>query len=138
VAVNVPPRSPSFGIALRRALRLRCPLCGISPVFISFRRVRSLDDWLHPLDGCPRCGYAYEREEGYFLLAIWGLNFGVVSVLSLSTAWLLDALFGLTVWQVILCVVPPMPLISVGLARHAKSLWLAIDHYFDPHVKANR
>lgn len=104
-------------------------------MFIPFRRVRSFDDWLHPLDGCPRCGYAYEREAGYFLLAIWGLNFGVISALALSVAGLLDALFGLTVWQVILCVVPPMPLLSIGLARHAKSLWLAIDHHFDPHVK---
>src|SRR5688572_3125463 len=113
-------RRPPFLLLLRRALRLRCPLCGVSPVFIPVRRVRSLDDWLHPLDGCPRCGYAYEREPGYFLLAIWALNFGVVSASSLIAAGVLYLLFRLTAWQLIFCIVPAMPLLSIGLVRHAK------------------
>jgi hypothetical protein len=42
-------------------------------------KIRSLRDYFAPLDGCPRCGYAYERETGYFLLAIWAINYGVES-----------------------------------------------------------
>ena len=56
-----------------------CPECGISPIFTPMRNVRTLYDWFTPLDGCPICGYAYEREQGYFLLSIWGLNYGLIA-----------------------------------------------------------
>ena len=69
-----------------RAGRLRCPECGISPIFIPVARTRTVWDWFTPLDGCPRCGYAYERESGYFLLATWGFNYGVVAGLGLGLA----------------------------------------------------
>jgi hypothetical protein len=49
---------PSAWRCVRRGLQLRCPECGVSPVFVPVRRVRSLFDWFAPLDGCPRCGYA--------------------------------------------------------------------------------
>ena len=32
----------------------------------------------------------------------------------------------------------PMPLLSFLFARHAKAMFLAMDHYFDPHVKSTR
>src|SRR3954464_4664653 len=80
-AKNHPPRRA--WVYIRRGLELRCPECGISPVFVPLRKVRSLFDWFTPLDGCPRCGYAYEREQGYFLLSVWGLNYGVVAGLGL-------------------------------------------------------
>ena len=35
----------------------------------------------------------------------------------------------------ILIVAVPMPILSFLFARHAKALDLAMDHYFDPHVK---
>ena len=55
-----PPAAPrpKAWTFIGRALRLRCPECGVSPLFVPLRRVRSLDDWFRPLDGCPRCGYA--------------------------------------------------------------------------------
>ena len=74
---------PSAWRFIRRALMLRCPECGVSPIFRPVREVRSLYDWFTPLDGCPRCGYAYEREQGYFLLSIWGLNYGLIAGLGL-------------------------------------------------------
>ena len=70
----------TFGKALlygRRALDLRCPTCGKTPLFHPWKNVQSLSDWFTPNDGCPLCGYAFEREPGYFLLAIWGVNFWV-------------------------------------------------------------
>ena len=125
-----------FWQALKRALRLRCPECGISPVFIPLRRVRGVDDWLRPLDGCPRCGYAYEREDGYWLLAIWGVNYGVVAGLGVTVALTLQSALDLPIWKAIVLTVVPMPILSMLFARHAKSLYLAMDHYFDPHVKS--
>lgn len=117
-------------------MRLVCPECGISPIFVPWRKVRSIFDWFTPLDGCPRCGYAYEREQGYFLLSIWAVNYGVVAGLGLTISLVLDYFYSLPLKQHILYVFVPMPVLSFLFARHAKSLYLAMDHYFDPHVKA--
>jgi uncharacterized protein (DUF983 family) len=124
-----PPRAWTY---IGRAIRLRCPECGISPLFVPWRRVRSAFDWFQPLDGCPRCGFAYERESGYFLLAIWGVNYGVVAGLSIIIIYGFEIFHPLAVWKYIAFVVAPMPLLSFLFARHAKALFLAMDHYFDP------
>ena len=78
------------------------------------------------------CGFAYNREEGYFLLAIWGVNYGVVAGLGLTISLVLEYFHPLTMWQYALFVFAPMPILSFLFARHAKSLFLAMDHYFDP------
>ena len=116
-------------------MHLVCPECGVSPIFVPWRKVRSIFDWFTPLDGCPRCGYAYEREQGYFLLSIWAVNYGVVAGLGLTISLILDYFYSLPLKQHILFVFLPMPVLSFLFARHAKSLYLAMDHYFDPHVK---
>ena len=129
------PEPPRFWPYFVRSMRLRCPECGVSPIFPPTRTVRSLWDWFTPLDGCPRCGYAYLREEGYFLLATWVINYGIVAGLAVIVSFALDAVYDLSLWQQILYVFLPMPVVSFLLARHAKSMWLAMDHYFDPHRK---
>jgi uncharacterized protein (DUF983 family) len=131
------PSTPRFWPFFKRSLRLRCPECGVSPIFPAIRRVRSLWDWFTPLDGCPRCGYAYLREEGYFLLATWVINYGIIAGLAVIVSFTLDELLNLTIRQQVLFVFAPMPVLSLLFARHAKSMWLAMDHYFDPHRPAD-
>ncbi|HEY1628656.1 MAG TPA: DUF983 domain-containing protein, partial [Tepidisphaeraceae bacterium] len=129
---------PSAWTCIKRGLRLRCPECGISPVFVPLKRVRSMFDWLTPCDGCPRCGYAYQREEGYFLLATWGVNYGVVAGLAIIISFMLEWLHPLTMRQYLLYFSLPMPILSLLLARHAKSLFLAMDHFLDPHLQTRK
>src|SRR3954454_7628967 len=116
-------------VFIGRALQLRCPECGVAPIFRPWRNTRSLFDWFEPLDGCPRCGYAYQREQGYFLLAIWGVNYGVVAGLGMLISLLLEWLHPLRMWQYVAFVFAPMPLASFLISRHAKALFLAMDHY---------
>jgi uncharacterized protein (DUF983 family) len=120
---------------IRRALKLRCPECGISPMFRPLRQTRSLFDWFTPLDGCPRCGYAYQREQGYFLLSIWALNYGLIAGMALIVSFTLEAICSPPMWVHIAFVFSWMPIGSFLFARHAKALFLALDHYCDPHVK---
>src|SRR5207249_7498822 len=75
---------------MENALRLRCPACGETPLFIPWFQVRTLRDWFMPLDGCPRCGYPFEREPGYFLLSIFAINYGVGALLGLLIYLVLD------------------------------------------------
>jgi uncharacterized protein (DUF983 family) len=123
---------------LKRSLLCRCPTCGEKPIFAPVRETRSLQDWFTPLDGCPKCGYAYEREPGYFLLAIWGVNYGVIGLGGMSAYFILRAFTDLRPTVLFLLCVMPAPFLSVLFARHAKSMFLAMDHFCDPHLRTKK
>ena len=125
------PRAWTF---IGRALRLRCPECGVSPLFVPWRKTRSVRDWYTPLDGCPRCGYGYEREEGYFLMAIWGVHYFTVAGFGLVLGLLLEHYLKIDIWLIVPIAALPTVLFGFFFARHAKAIYLAVDHYFDPHV----
>ena len=111
---------------LRRALRLRCPICGARGVFRG----------LTMRDSCPACGFAFEREPGYWTNAAT-MNFMISGGVVLM-------IVGPIVFTGI-----PIPLIlaiSLALAavvpllwfRHFKAIWLAIDLHFNPPTPAER
>jgi predicted RNA-binding Zn-ribbon protein involved in translation (DUF1610 family) len=129
-----PEDKPRLGVFLRRAIQLRCPECGVSPMFVPLARTRSLHDWYQPLDGCPRCGYAYEREPGYFLLAIWGSQYGVVAGFGVTLGLILLSA-GLSLTKVLWFTCVPMFILAVAFIRHAKAIYLAVDHFIDPQRK---
>jgi uncharacterized protein (DUF983 family) len=118
-----------------RALRLRCPECGHSRIFKPWRQTRTLDDWFRTLYGCEICNYAYEREQGYFLLSIWALNYGLIAGMAIVIMFTLEALFAPPTWVQVVFVIAPMPIFSFLFARHSKALFLALDHYCDPQAK---
>ncbi len=118
-----------------RALFLRCPVCGKSPLFCRISEIRSLQDWFTPLDGCPRCGYPYEREPGYYLLAVWMINYGSASALGLFLYTVLEWRFHLSIEQLLAAVLVPVFAFCLLFARHAKAFFLAFDLYFDPHER---
>lgn len=118
---------------LVRALRLRCPSCGEKPLFAPWYKVRRPRDWMTPLDGCPKCGYPYEREPGYFLMSIWAVNYGFGSIVGLILYAVLEWKYDLPVWQLIAAVIAPVIIFNIVFSRHAKALFLAFDLFFDPH-----
>ena len=132
---SAPPKHGHLWTFLRRAFALRCPECGLSPIFRPLREVKDLYDYFTPLDGCPHCGYAYEREDGYFLLSIWVLNYGIVSVVGLIAGTYIQSHYHPDVFSPMWLWLCPLPVLSMLLVRHSKSVFLAIDHYIDPHVK---
>lgn len=115
--------SPQY---FRRAMRLRCPLCGEGELFTG----------LTMQETCPACGFSFEREPGYWTNAAT-LNFmitGGVAVMLVAPL----AYSGL-----------PVPLIvGLGLAlggllpllgfRHFKALWLALDLRIRPPTTFER
>lgn len=118
---------------LFRALLLRCPACGTKPLYVRWFRVRRLSDWFSPLDGCSRCGYPYEREPGYFLMAIWAVNYTFSAIVGLVLYGSMEYFFDLPIWTLMVAVLAPVLIFSVGFARHSKAIWLATDLFFDPH-----
>ncbi len=129
---------PDFSIKrfrwmMNNALGLKCPTCGQSPIFIPWRQVRSLRDWFMPLDGCPRCGYPFEREAGYFLMPIFAVNYGAGALLGLVIYLVLDFVVHLPIWLVLTLTIVPVLFFNIWFARHSKALFLAFDLFFDPH-----
>lgn len=122
-------------VYLWRGVRLKCPECGVSPVFTPALKTRTVRDWVTPLDGCPRCGYAYQREGGYFLIATWGIHYFTVTGLCLLAALLIQRFIPMSFTALAFAVAVPTVVFGFWFARYAKSLYLAIDHFFDPHVK---
>jgi len=120
-----------------RSARLRCPVCGISPLFMSARRTESLSDWFTMLPGCPRCNYVYEREPGYFLFALWLINFGMVTFFGLGLLLLLDSMFELSTAQLMFFTLVPLWVLGIITVRHVKAFFLALDHLVHPHIEEN-
>lgn len=81
---------------LWRGVTKRCPVCGSGNLF---------DRWFKMKERCPRCGYRFEREEGFFLGAI---------VVNLAVAEGLMA---------ILCIVP---VIYLSATNPDASIWPVI------------
>ena len=119
----------------RRAMALKCPECGTKPVFLPLHKIRCVRDYFAPLDGCPRCGYAYERETGYFLLSIWAINYGCGSILGIAIYVALELTTHLSLPDLLASVLVPVVVFNLLFVRHSKSLFLALDHFFDPHRK---
>lgn len=125
-------RRGTLGAYLSRALRLLCPLCGERPLFRPLKEVRGVGDWLQTVPGCSRCGYAYEREPGYFLLATWGINYGVAAVFATLVYLTLDHWLRLSTATLIVATVLPTALVGLLSIRHAKAVFLALDRFLDP------
>lgn len=114
---SLPLRSPGVLAMLRRGLRLRCPRCGDGALYQSAFTMA---------ERCSECGFKFEREQGYFVGAIY-VNYAVTIALALGGAWLLDAFIGLTLTQQLTLAIGVAALVPLAFFRHARSLWLALD-----------
>jgi uncharacterized protein (DUF983 family) len=118
---------------LGNAFRLKCPTCGQTCIFLPWSKVRNIRDWFMPLDGCPRCGYPFDREPGYFLLSIFAINYGIASIIGVAIYLVLDFWVQLPIWLTLILTILPIPFFNIWFARHSKALFIAIDLFVDPH-----
>ena len=80
---------------------------------------------------CPRCGLKFEREQGYFVGAIY-INYAATVAIAIPGFFLLDAFTSLTVHQQLVLWIPFAVLFPLLFFHHSRSLWLALDHLFNP------
>jgi uncharacterized protein (DUF983 family) len=67
---DVLERPASWGVMLRRGFMKHCPRCGAGHLYRG---------WFRMEERCPRCGMAFEREEGFFVGA-YLINFAIVEI----------------------------------------------------------
>jgi uncharacterized protein (DUF983 family) len=118
MAVTVPLERPPLRTLLARALRLRCPRCGEGRLYAH---------GLAMLERCPACGLRYEREQGYFVGAVY-VNYAITTVAVLGGVIALDQLFGLSLATQLIIAVPLALLLPLLVHRHARSIWLAVGY----------
>jgi uncharacterized protein (DUF983 family) len=117
-----PPGAGRFLKLIGRALTRRCPLCGGGAIFRTYWSLRQ---------ACPHCGYAFAREEGYFLGG-YAVNLIVAEVLGLGAVLYL-------IFQTDLSLIA-QEAIAIGAAiglpvlfyPFSRTLWMAIDLMLDP------
>jgi uncharacterized protein (DUF983 family) len=107
--------------------RQRCPRCRLGTIF----RYSIFRGFPPMCERCSSCGLKFQREEGYFLGAMY-ISFGLALVVIALIALLLWAITGWwvtkdTIWAVVLFL-PLAPSISL----FARVLWIYLDQAFDP------
>jgi uncharacterized protein (DUF983 family) len=116
--MSAPARSRFWAI-----LRQRCPRCREGRVFRTSVRMN---------DTCPVCGLPFEREQGYFLGAMYvSYTLSMVCLgLLMWGAWLLLPDWDLGVLVLVACVVylPFVPLVF----RYSRVIWIHFDRWAWP------
>lgn len=113
---QVEPRSAAKALA-----KGMCPRCRQTKIFASFVRMNK---------SCAHCGTVYERETGYFLMAVT-IAYAIEVILLLP---LLVYLFFASLHISVIAMIVSVSVISVApLAfRWSRILWLHIDQRFHP------
>jgi uncharacterized protein (DUF983 family) len=100
-------------------LSQRCPRCLRGRVFTGLATM---------LDHCPVCDYKYQREEGYFLGAMYAsyfLSIPLLGILTLLVHWLF-----LPGWRwefAVLAACLPYLFLMPLVFRYARVIWLHVD-----------
>jgi uncharacterized protein (DUF983 family) len=116
-----------FPRRLTAILLQRCPACLRAGVFKSL---------LETHERCPKCGVLFQREEGYFLGAMY-VSYAMGGVL-VGAVWLLASTLWPDVPPLTLCIyiflgyIPLMPL----LHRMARVVWMHFDWLVCPNDTA--
>jgi uncharacterized protein (DUF983 family) len=107
---------------LVRGLCLRCPRCGARSLFRT---------WFTMHERCAVCYLRFEREQGYFVGAIY-INYGVTAGLALIGSFALEYWARPSLTQQLVLWVGFCGVFPVVFFRHSRGLWLALDYIFDP------
>ena len=84
---------------------------------------------MHP--ECPHCSLDFEREPGFYLGAIY-CNYGLTSVIATIGFMVLRFGYGWPARQALWVTVAFAVVFPIVFFRHARSLWLGMDEFWDP------
>ncbi len=107
---------------LSRGWRLCCPHCGARTLF---RR------WLSMHERCAACGLQFEREQGYFLGAMY-VNYAFTVAVTISGYFFFKAWTEMTLAQHLVLWGSVSLFCPLLLFRQTRGLWLSFDYFFHP------
>lgn len=102
-------------------IRERCPRCTTGPIFAGLFKMNRR---------CPVCGLEFEREQGYFVGAMYfSYALAIAAVLPIIVAMLLLG-FGAAAIYIVSCLF--LVAASPFLFRYSRVLWIYLDQMIDP------
>ena len=110
-----------FARAVVTGARLICPRCSQGCVFAG---------WFKMQTTCTRCNFRFEREQGYYVGAMY-INYGITVIIAFSGYFALDhftpipSAQNLLLWGVFSVLFP------VFFFRQSRCLWLSFDYLFN-------
>jgi len=111
---------------VRAIVQQKCPVCYRGSVFRSGIAIN---------ESCPACGLKFEREQGYFLGALYvayGLAVPILALLTLAV-WLITHA---TVGRSFLIAIVLFSPLSPWALRYARVIWLHLDQIIDPRQQS--
>ena len=122
-----PSHRPSPARMLARGLAKRCAVCGSGRLFTG---------WFRMKERCPRCGYLFEREEGFFLGA-YVINLAITQglLLLLAVVPLIVLLSSRPDQSLVPIVIGGLAAVVIGPVAFypfSKTIWTAIDLILRP------
>ena len=102
-------------------LAQRCPVCLEGRVF---------DSLLGTRETCPVCGVKFERENGYYLNAMFIAY--VLGFLVLAPTTVILYLFDVSPFVFLAVIVVEMVLLWPAIFRYSRILWLHLDQMIEP------
>jgi hypothetical protein len=82
---------------------------------------------------CSVCGLKFQREEGYFLGAMY-ISFGLALVIIALIAVLFWAMAGWWITKAVIWAVVLFLPLAPGISLFARVLWIYLDQAFDPDL----
>lgn len=116
------PDKPGALLLLQRGLGLCCPRCGARSLFRS---------WFTMYERCAVCQLRFEREQGYFVGAMY-INYGVTVVLILLGYFALEWQARVSLAQQLILWCSFAIVFPLVFFRYSRSLWLGFDYFFNP------
>ena len=107
---------------LAAGIRLKCPRCGLGSLYEKPFRMRA---------NCPSCGLKFEREQGYFVGAIY-INYAATVAIAVPGFFILDVFTNISINQQLAIWVPFAVVFPLLFFHHSRALWLVLDHLFNP------
>ena len=107
---------------LFNGMRLKCPRCGLGALYERPFRMRL---------ACTHCDLRFEREQGYFVGAIY-INYAATVLIAVPGFFLLDLFTGITINQQLALWIPFTVIFPLLFFHHSRSLWLVLDHWLNP------
>lgn len=102
---------------LKRALLLQCPYCGQ-------RHIIRYPFWIE--DCCPRCGYRFAPENGYFLGG-YVINLVGVEIITLIAVIIILVRSNLSLWEQEAIGIGAAIVLPILFFPWSRTLWMALD-----------
>ncbi len=108
--------------ALKAGIFLKCPRCGQGKLFDGLFRMRR---------ECPLCRLVFEREQGFFVGAIY-VNYVATVLIAMPGFFLLDYYTEVSLSHQLILWGAFATIFPILFFRHSRSLWLCVAYMFDP------